>query len=118
MGGETEENFWKALGGKPASISPAEPDEESKGEEDQTKYRLWRVSDMTGSIKVDEIKERPLRQSMLDTKESFILELYNVVYVWQGHDANIQEKRCGVTLANKYTKEWKKPKGTQISRIP
>jgi hypothetical protein len=34
MGGETEENFWKALGGKPSSISPAEPDEESKGEED------------------------------------------------------------------------------------
>lgn len=89
MGGETEEKFWKALGGKPSTISPAEPEEESKGEEDQTKYRLWRVSDMTGSLKVDEIKERPLRQSMLDSKESFILELYNVVYVWQGHGASI-----------------------------
>jgi gelsolin len=73
---------------------------------------------MTGSIKVDEIKERPLTQNMLNSKESFILELYNVVYVWQGHEASIQEKRCGVTLAHKYTKEWNKPKGTQISRIP
>jgi hypothetical protein len=54
---------------------------------------------------------------MLDSNDSFILELHDVVYVWQGKHASIQEKRSGVTLANKYKTEWNKPKGTRISRI-
>ena len=53
MGGETEVNFWKALGGKPDSISPAKADEEVKHEGDRTEYRLWHLSDTTGSFKVD-----------------------------------------------------------------
>jgi hypothetical protein len=53
MGGEVEETFWKALGGKPASISPAKGDEEVKEEGDRMSYRLWHLTDATGSIKVD-----------------------------------------------------------------
>jgi len=89
MGGETEANFWKALGGKPASISPAKVDEEVKHEGDRTEYRLWHLSDATGSVKVDQIKERPLLKSMLISSDSYILELYDVVYVWQGKNASI-----------------------------
>jgi hypothetical protein len=55
---------------------------------------------------------------MLDSKETYILELYDVVYVWQGKHASTEEKRAGMTLANKYKVEWKKPKGTRITRIP
>jgi hypothetical protein len=55
---------------------------------------------------------------MLDSKDTYILELYDVVYVWQGKHASIEEKRSGMNLANKYKVEWKKPKGTRITRIP
>jgi len=75
------------------------------------------LSDATGTVKVDQVKERPLLKSMLNS-DSYILELYDVVYVWQGKNASIEEKRSGMTLANKYKNEWKKPKGTRISRIP
>lgn len=46
------------------------------------------------------------------------MELYDVVYVWQGKNASILEKRSGMTLALKYKAELKKPKGTRITRIP
>ena len=47
---------------------------------------------------------------MLSSGDSYILELYDVVYVWQGKNSSIEEKRAGITLANKYKEEWKKPK--------
>ena len=83
MGGETEDNFWKALGGKPAQINPAKPDEEIKFDgADRSSYRLWHLSDATGSVKGSQIKERPLKKSMLDSNDTYILELYDIVYVW------------------------------------
>jgi len=83
MGGETEDNFWKALGGKPAQINPAKPDEEIKFDgADRSSYRLWHLSDATGSVKGEQIKERPLKKSMLDSNDTYILELYDIVYVW------------------------------------
>ena len=54
---------------------------------------------------------------MLSSGDSYILELYDVVYVWQGKNSSIEEKRAGITLANKYKEEWKKPKGTRITRL-
>ena len=55
---------------------------------------------------------------MLDSEKSFILETYNKLHVWQGKNASINEKRSSMTLAAKYKKEWNKPTGTSISRIP
>jgi hypothetical protein len=59
------------------------------------------VSDASGPIKVDEIKERPLLKPMLNSNDTYILELYDVVYVWQGKNSSTNEKRSGMTLANK-----------------
>ena len=90
MGGETEGNFWKALGGKPSSINPPKLDEEVKYDGgDRNAYRLWHLSDSTGSVKVDQIKERPLLKSVLNNSDTYILELYDVVYVWQGKNSSV-----------------------------
>ena len=66
----------------------------------------------------DEIKERPLRKAMLKDDDTFILELYNKVYVWQGKNASTKEKHMSMTIANNYKKKWNKPKGTSITRVP
>jgi len=55
---------------------------------------------------------------MLETSDTYILELYDKVYVWQGQKSSIMEKRAGMTLAAKYKVEWKKPAGTSITRLP
>jgi len=54
------------LGGKPASIKPALTDEGPKVSEDKLyEYHLFRVTDATGTLKTEEIKERPLTKKML-----------------------------------------------------
>ena len=55
---------------------------------------------------------------MLLEDDTFILELYSHIYVWQGKKASANEKHMSFLIANKYKKEWNKPKGTQITRIP
>lgn len=66
----------------------------------------------------DEIQERPLKKEMLKSDDTYILELYNKIYVWQGKQASTNEKHMSMNLANKYKTEWNKPKGTSVTRIP
>lgn len=65
----------------------------------------------------DEVTQRPLRVEMLKEDDTFILELYDQVYVWQGKNASTKELHMSVTIANNYKKKWNKPKGTEIHRI-
>jgi hypothetical protein len=120
MGGDCEAAFWAALGGSAADVQPATPDDESKNvsEADATMYRLWHVSDASGSMQCEEIQERPLRKDMLLETDTYILELYNKIYAWQGKNASTAEKHACMNIAAKYRKEWNKPKGTSITRIP
>lgn len=119
MGGEIEETFWAGLkGGRPSQIAAAVPDTPTVDEATVMAYSFWHVSDNTGSLVQTEITERPLKASMLDTNDSFILELYDTVYVWQGKRASISEKRNSMAIAKKFVQDHGKPKGTHISRIP
>lgn len=82
MGGEIEETFWNALGGRPAQIKPAVSDEPTADEETLLAYKFWHVSDASGTLETTEITDRPLKADMLKTDDSYILELYDTVYVW------------------------------------
>lgn len=93
MGGEVEEEFWKVLGGKPDKIADAKPDDPPPGtEEEMSRYALYHVSDETGKVITTEITERPLKRDHLSTNDSYILELFDQVYVWQGKRASTTEK--------------------------
>jgi hypothetical protein len=55
--------FWAELGGKPAEINAAIPDEgvqEGAGGDAETKYALYRVSNASGTLETIEVTERPL----------------------------------------------------------
>jgi hypothetical protein len=81
--GEIEEAFWAALGGKPAKINPAVPDDVPQASEsDFMMCKLFHLSDATGKVELNEVTERPLKRSHLDDNDTYILELYNQVYVW------------------------------------
>jgi len=82
-------------------------------------YRLWHVrEDAEGKMNTDEIPERPLKRTMLLTNDTYILELYNKVYVWQGHAASDNEKYACMKIAVEHKEKMNKPKGTSITRIP
>jgi len=118
-GGEIEDKFWSALGGKPASIAPAIPDDGPQASEDEMmRYALYHISDETGEMKCEEITERPLKRSHLNDNDSYILELYDQVYVWQGKGASGKEKQAGMKIAKDFIKNNNKPKHTRVCRTP
>lgn len=111
--------FWEALGGQPASIAAGTPDEPPAGTEDERmQYKLWHVSDSTGSMVTSEVTERPLTRAHLNDSDSYILELYDTVYIWQGKDSSAKEKYAGMKIAKDFVKKNNKPAGTKVSRIP
>ena len=44
--------------------------------------KLFHLSDASGKLEINEITERPLKRSHLNDDDTYILELYNQVYVW------------------------------------
>jgi len=118
-GGESEAEFWEALGGQPATIRAAVPDTAPSASEDELlQYSLFHVSDATGEMKVTEIEERPLTRDMLKEEDTFLLELYDQVYVWQGRKSTTNEKRAGMKIAKNHIQIRNKPAKTRVSRIP
>ena len=69
-------------------------------------------------METKEITDRPLTRDHLKDDDSYILELYDQVYVWQGKGASTKEKMFGVKLAKDFITEKGKPKNTKIHRIP
>jgi hypothetical protein len=59
-----------------------------------------------------------LKRSHLDDNDTYILELYDQVYVWQGDGASAKEKMMGVKMAKDFITEKGKPPKTKIHRIP
>jgi hypothetical protein len=113
-----DEEFWNHLGGKPATINPATPDDEAEaGDDANLKYNFFKVSNETGKLLCTEIKERPLTRDMLDTNDTFILELDKHIYIWIGKQANPDEKKNALIIGKSFVKAHEKPKGTRVSRI-
>jgi len=54
---------------------------------------------------------------MLDTKDSFILELNKQVIIWVGRQSNDEEKRNALAIGKSLVKAHNKPKGTRVLRI-
>ena len=114
---EVDKEFWDHLGGKPAQIAPAIPDDDdAEGEGDQM-YKLYKISNETGKLTTQEIAERPLTREMLDTKDVFILELNKMIYIWIGKEADVEEKKNSLIIGKGFVKQHNKPKGTRVSRV-
>ncbi|XP_055384531.1 gelsolin isoform X2 [Condylostylus longicornis] len=115
-----KQEFFDILG----SGSPAEVPAESTAEEDgafetadANSVTLYKVSDQAGSLKIDTIATKPIRQEMLDTKDCFILDTGSGIYVWVGKGSTKQEKTSGLSKAQEFIATKKYPAWTQVHRI-
>jgi hypothetical protein len=48
------------------------------------------------------VADRPLKKEHLDTNDTFILELFDKIYVWIGKGANLEEKKSGMLIAKDF----------------
>jgi len=99
--GETDKDanaefFWQYLGGRKPIKSAAEGGNDAELTE---KKRLFRVSDASGALKVEEIK---FERKNLNASDVFIVDSVNSIFVWIGTGASPQERRSGVQLAQSY----------------
>jgi gelsolin len=105
---------WHMLGGKPATIAPATPDDVPVGV-----HKLFKVSDASGTLEMTKVAEGNLniKKSMLDKDDCFILDVVNTVYVWVGSGATAQEKKHALGFAQTYLTNEKRPEWLPIARI-
>lgn len=114
-------DFFSALGSGSAS---AVPDESAGGDDahfEQSQERtvaLYRVSDASGSLKIDKVAEKPLQQSVLDGNDCFILDTTDSnIFVWVGKKCTQKEKQEAMVKGQNFLTSQKYPAWTQVQRI-
>ena len=78
QGSETDE-FWTLLGcAGGTAIAEATSDEAVANETS----KLYRVSDASGALSIEEVASEPLRRDMLDESDVFIVDSGSELFVW------------------------------------
>jgi len=111
---EDNEEFWKLLGGKPAAVGPATPDEVKVEAKSKVLYEL---SDRSGELKLTKISEGSAPRARLDAKEVYILDLGVIVYTWIGREASQAERSKGIQFATDFLKKNGRPLSIPIIRV-
>jgi len=118
---DTDDEFWKILGGTEDDILPADHPEvervEAEPEFDVDNCKLFRVSDATGKMEFTKEADGKLRFEMLDSNDVFIVDANIEIFVWIGNGATKQEKNSGMLLADKYIDDSGRPKSVPITQI-
>lgn len=115
------DEFFSALGG---GSSESVPDESAGGDDakfetsEESAAHLYRISDASGSLRVEPVGSRPLEPSLLDEGDVFLLDTGSGdVFVWVGRRASAQEKRESMKKADSYLAENRRPSWTRVERV-
>jgi len=95
--------FWPPLGGK--GPIPSQDNSDSL-EAKQKTLSLHRLSDRTGQLTFEKIAEgHQIKPTMFTQDDVYLLDRGYVFYVWVGTGASKQEKKSGMSYAQKYIQE-------------
>lgn len=68
--------------------------------------KLFRISDATGQLTFDLVKEqKPIQRSDLDTNDVFLLDIDSSIWVWRGLQASAKEKSLWMKVAQQYIRQ-------------
>ncbi|ETN75727.1 gelsolin repeat protein [Necator americanus] len=71
-----------------------------------------------GSMKVTKVAQGEMKQSLLDTKDAFILDAINGgIFVWVGKGCTLGERAKAMIWGENYLREKKLPPWTQVTRV-
>uniref|UniRef100_A0A8C2BQP9 Macrophage-capping protein n=1 Tax=Cyprinus carpio TaxID=7962 RepID=A0A8C2BQP9_CYPCA len=86
----------------------------------QKKGTLYMVSDAAGSMKTSLVAQSsPFKQEMLTPTECYILDngVDSKIFLWKGQNANTEERKAAMKVAEQFIKEKNYPKNTQVSDL-
>jgi len=121
-GKDNDNDFWLKFGcPKPARIRPAEEagaDTDPNARTSASPGTLYRVSNSSGSLTVTQVEGSPLKRSMLDTGDAYILDNAPVgIDVWIGKGASKDERLHAMKTATDFLAQKKYPNTTPITRV-
>ncbi|CAD6993520.1 unnamed protein product [Ceratitis capitata] len=115
-----KEHFFATLGSGSAEEVPDETTDEEDGafeKADIEAVKLYKVSDASGSLEIEQVAEKPLVQEMLSTDDSFILDTGCGIYVWVGRGSTQKEKISAMKVAEHFLESNSYPTWTQVHRV-
>ncbi|XP_058274475.1 scinderin like b [Hemibagrus wyckioides] len=118
--GSEPQELIDVLGPK-TSIAPATPDDEKVETSNKKKGVLYLISDATGCMKTSVVApSSPFKQEMLSPDDCFILDngVDGNVFVWKGPNANTEERKAAMKVAQEFIKEKNYSNETQIQVLP
>lgn len=89
-----DERISSVLADKNKKTKAAPPEPHTK--------KLIKVSDDSGTMKMETVAEGTLEQDQLDPNDVFIVDLEKSIYVWVGDNASPDEKKNGMSYAHSY----------------
>ena len=70
------------------------------------KYIFYRISDVTGAMETEKLKEGDLSKDDLDGEDAFLISAGPLgIWVWLGRHATKEERQCAMQLGEKFIKE-------------
>ncbi|XP_071822473.1 advillin-like isoform X2 [Apostichopus japonicus] len=117
---EYDEILTNALGAVSGIKAASEVEEdEAFSRKHAASTKLYRVTDESGSLVVTEVAAKPLKQSMLDTNDCFIVDQgASGIFVWKGKNATKQERSNAFKNAVGFIKAKQLPPHTEVTTIP
>lgn len=110
--------FWATLGGSEADVLSAEAGGSDEADA-ASKPRLFKVSDASGELQVEEItaEDGRLHRASLDTNDVFLVDTGSQLYVWIGAGSTAQEKSSGMDHAKQYLAKEGRPEWCPVQRV-
>ncbi|XP_044534779.1 adseverin [Gracilinanus agilis] len=119
--GEEPPELLEVLGTKP-ELPEGDVDADYVADDTNRRMaRLYMVSDATGNMSVSVVaEENPFSMGMLLSEECFILEhmAAQQIFVWKGKDANPEERKAAMKMAEEFLQDMGYPSSTHIQVLP
>ncbi|XP_050165984.1 macrophage-capping protein [Myiozetetes cayanensis] len=119
--GEEPPEMIQVLGPKPP-LQEGSPEEDVAADQSNAGAAvLYKVSDATGRMDLTQVAAgSPFSQSLLCPEDCFVLDngAGGKVYVWKGREANEQERRAALRVAEEVIARMGHPPHTQVEILP
>uniref|UniRef100_A0A903Z0F0 Gelsolin-like domain-containing protein n=1 Tax=Anopheles minimus TaxID=112268 RepID=A0A903Z0F0_9DIPT len=114
-----QQQFFDVLGeGSPDAVADESECDEIYERSDCKTVTLYHVSDASGSLAITPIGERPLKQSLLDSNDCYILDTgAGSIFVWIGKGATGQERSQAMVKAQEFITTKGYPAHTAVHRV-
>ena len=110
---------WLPLEGR-GDVGEAEPTGDREVEQSiSKKMDLYRCTDQTGEMQVQQIKTGKLEKDDLNSEDTFVVDGGELlgVWVWRGRRSSREEKKSGMVAGERFLQEKNYPEHTRLTRV-